>query len=321
MPAVGRLVPRILFSLALLALLVLAAELTARRLFADALRGHPHISRNSLGFRDSRIGPKRPDRYRIVIIGDSLTFGQGIAERDRFSDVIQSRLGPGYEVLNFGTRAHNLRHHVRTLERALAVQPDFILLQLYENDFETARMRRPVTDTLVSPALDRSLTRSFVLYRLSSTAYIRLQQSLGLSEEYSHYMARHLENPDARDARESTDMLRAFIAGSHVAGVPVGAVMFPALWAFGRRYPFTYLHERVTTICQEQQISCLDLFEEFAHDKNPSRLWVDAFDAHPNKEANARAARQILYFFGPLWGKHGDGALTTRGDGDATRGR
>src|SRR5207248_3815155 len=101
-----------------------------------AHRGGPPIRGNALGFREREIGPHTAGRYRIAIIGDSFTFGQGIEERERFSNVLETLLGPKYEVLNFGTPGNDLPEHVQVLERALQVAPDFVLLQLYINDFE-----------------------------------------------------------------------------------------------------------------------------------------------------------------------------------------
>jgi lysophospholipase L1-like esterase len=282
--------------------LVGLTELGARWLYRDALQPHPPVLRNRLRYRDRNFGPKRPDRYRIIIIGDSFTFGDGIEERDRFSNVIQTRLGSGYEVLNFGTAGHNLPRHLSTLDRALVYKPDYVLLQLYENDFETRSMQRPVAHTLGDDT-ERQMQR-FVLYRLINTASVRLQEAVGLAEEYTHYMASHLKDPESPDAREAFGMLTTFITKAQAAHVPVGTVLFPALWVLrpgGRDYPFDYLHEHVRAICQEQEIRCLDLFGEFARDENPRHLWVNAFDAHPNAEANHRAAQEILNTFSPVW--------------------
>jgi tetratricopeptide (TPR) repeat protein len=131
-----------------------------------------------------------------------------------------------------------------------------------------------------------------------------LQEAIGLSEEYTHYMASHLKDPNSPDACEAFGMLTTFITKAKAAHVPMGTVIFPALWVLkpgGRDYPFDYLHEHVRAICQEQAIRCLDLFGEFARDENARHLWVNAFDAHPNAEANHRAAQEILNTFNPVW--------------------
>ena len=281
-----------------------AAEFAARFVFREALSKHPRISTNRLGFRERRIDPKDPGRYRIAVIGDSFTFGDGIEEQDRFSNLVQDLAGPGYEVLNFGTRAHNLPQHLNTLERVLKLNPDFVLLQLYENDFETPSMDRPEAYPLWSAAVDRRMVRSFVMYRLLKDTWVKVQQVAGLSEEYSHYMARHLRDPGSPYAQEAFGRLRQFIARTKSAGVPSGTVLFPALWALqpgGANYPFDYLHDRVGTICADEQIACLDLFSAYVAMGDARSLWVSAFDAHPNAKANRRAAFEILNAFGPAW--------------------
>ena len=294
---------RIAFSGVLFVCLLGMAELGARQIYREALRPNPPVRRNKLGYRDRQVAAKRAGRYRIIVIGDSFTFGDGIEERDRFSNLIQQSLGPKYEVFNFGTRGHNLPQHLRTLDRALTFQPDYLLLQIYENDFETRNMTRPAAYTL-NENTERWLLHEFVLYRLISTASVRFQQSLGFSEEYSHYMASHLKDPDSPDAREAFGMLTTFIEKSKAAHVPVGTVLFPALWVLkhgGGDYPFDYLHAHVHSICEEEAITCLDLFTEFARHDNPRRLWVDPFDSHPNAEANHLAAKDILETFAGVW--------------------
>ena len=126
------------------------------------------IARNSLGYRDREVGPKDPSRYRIAVIGDSFTWGQGIEAKERFSNLIEALLGPRYEVLNFGIPGHDMPQHLQVLEQVLPLAPDFVLLQLYINDFETAAMQRPKPRPLISDAAARGWGRSSVLYDMAN---------------------------------------------------------------------------------------------------------------------------------------------------------
>jgi GDSL-like lipase/acylhydrolase family protein len=297
---------RLVFSIAVLAGALFAVELEARFVFRDAIStaGPGEPLRNSLGFREREIESKNPNRYRIAVIGDSFTFGNGIDVSDRFSNVMQGFLGPRYEVLNFGRPGANMERHLRTLDQVLKLSPDFVLLQLFENDFETVNMRRPRAYPLLPLNLDRRMVRSSVIYRLLIDRWTQLQGEVGLTDNYVSYMARHLGDPNLPDAREAFGMLRQFIDRARAAGVPSGTVFFPALDAIGpagHRYPFGYLHDRVRTICVEQQIPCLDLLPAFSTFRDPPSMWVSAFDAHPNAKANRRAAFEILNAFAPVW--------------------
>jgi lysophospholipase L1-like esterase len=50
------------------------------------------VQTNSLGLRDHEYGPKAPGELRILSIGDSYTFGQGVALEETFSKVLERRL-------------------------------------------------------------------------------------------------------------------------------------------------------------------------------------------------------------------------------------
>ena len=158
---------------------------------ADYLAQHgggPQVSSNSLGFREREVGPKDPNRYRIAVIGDSFTWGQGIEEADRYSNLLGGFLGPQFEVLNFGRPGHNMPEHLNDVDEVLKLRPDFVLLQLFINNFETATMRRPQTYTLLPQDLDAWMVRSSVVYRLLSDRWTLFLESVGFAESYADYL-------------------------------------------------------------------------------------------------------------------------------------
>jgi lysophospholipase L1-like esterase len=188
---------------------------------------------NSLGFRDREVPPKAAARYRIVVVGDSFTWGQGIEREERFSNLIEQFLGPRYEVFNFGIPGDDMPEHLTRLTQALAVSPDYVLLQLYINDFETKEMKRPRSYPLLPESLDSRVLKSSLLYLLTERTWSRVQETLGISESYVHYMERNLRDPNAPNAREAFGQLREFFDRARAAGVPAGAVLFPATDALG----------------------------------------------------------------------------------------
>jgi lysophospholipase L1-like esterase len=275
-----------------------AADYLGRRAAAAPLRI------NHLGFREHEIGPKHGDRYRIAIVGDSFTWGNGLEEAERTSNVLGEALGPRFEVLNFGLPGNNLPEHLDVLSRALTVSPDYVLLQLYINDFETPEMVRPRPHPLLPDSLDHTFEESSILYDQMRDQWAHLQEVLGISESYVHYMARNLEDPNAPNAREAFGHLREFFERARAAGIGVGAFLFPAtdaLGPYGRTYPFGYLHERVKQVCQDEKVRCLDLFPTFSTVADPRTLWVSPFDAHPNAMAARKAAFAVLQAFGDDW--------------------
>ena len=221
------------------AVTLVVAEFGLRYVFRDAHssadgrtffahRGGPSIVVNSLGFREREVAAKSSNRYRIAIVGDSFAWGQGIEERERFSNLLEASLGPRYEVLNFGIPGNNLPEHVQVLDQALQLSPDFVLLQLYINDFEMPAMIRPQAPPLLPwPTLDYWLLRSSALYDLLNDTWGQLQEATGMVETYAHYMERNLHDPNSANSREAVGLLRQFIERARAAGVRSGTVLFP----------------------------------------------------------------------------------------------
>jgi hypothetical protein len=129
---------RLTVALLVTAASLVTAEYVARFVFRDAHSsgqagdfvavpgGGPAIVTNQLGFREREIPPASPDRYRIAVVGDSFTWGQGIEAGERFSNLIEGSLGPRHEVFNFGRPGNNMPEHLDVLGEALRVAPDFI---------------------------------------------------------------------------------------------------------------------------------------------------------------------------------------------------
>jgi hypothetical protein len=87
---------------------------------------------NSKGLRDGEHDyEKTPDVTRIVALGDSFTFGSGIALGRRFTDVPAQRL-PGVEVVNMGVPGYGLDNMLLAyLVEGRRYAPDVLLLVLH----------------------------------------------------------------------------------------------------------------------------------------------------------------------------------------------
>ena len=96
------------------------------------------------GFRTPPVAePKPDDVYRVLVIGDSVAFGWGVAEADAFPRVLARQINAGTvppgrkraEVLDAAVPASGVPHHLQFLqERGLAWQPDLVVVTLINND-------------------------------------------------------------------------------------------------------------------------------------------------------------------------------------------
>jgi hypothetical protein len=102
--------------------------------------GHRHVGPqgevveiNSHGLRDpERPREKPPGVRRVLVLGDSFTFGSALAAEDGFCRRLERRLGPGVEVIDAGVPRYSTAHEARWLERdGLAWSPDVLVVAFF----------------------------------------------------------------------------------------------------------------------------------------------------------------------------------------------
>lgn len=100
--------------------------------FAPGLRqqrGHPvHI--NQLGLRGPEVAATRPAGVRrLVSVGDSSVFGDGVGDDEVFGVQAAARLGPGVEHVNAAVPGYSTWQSINLLRmRVLALQPDLLVI-------------------------------------------------------------------------------------------------------------------------------------------------------------------------------------------------
>lgn len=92
------------------------------------------IVNNSRGYRDRERAYDKGGRKRIVVLGDSTTWGWGVESGERFSDVIEKRL-EGWEVINLAQAGYSTDQELLVLEsEGLKYRPDVVILLFDRND-------------------------------------------------------------------------------------------------------------------------------------------------------------------------------------------
>lgn len=93
---------------------------------------------NNLGFRDHRFDAKRDTTYRIVVIGDSFTFGWGVQGDEAWPKVLERTLrarGVSVEVANLGKPGAGPADYADAAERALPVlKPDLVVVGVLQGE-------------------------------------------------------------------------------------------------------------------------------------------------------------------------------------------
>lgn len=100
------------------------------------LKPHCRFDINALGFRDHEFRREKPAKTkRILMLGDSMVMGLNLPAEETVPKMLESDLGPGYEVLNMGTYGYGPdQEFVRFVGDGLNLNPDLVILTLFPNN-------------------------------------------------------------------------------------------------------------------------------------------------------------------------------------------
>lgn len=269
--------------------------------FAERWRSGEEGGTNSLGFREREIGPRDADSVRIAVVGDSLTYGQGIARPDRFTEQLDAALGDTTEIYNFGVPGANYDEHRRIMTTAIdAARPDAVILQWYINDVQPSGVHSPRPKNLGGP-LHRFLQPNSALYFMANRAFGQLQRSLGLVASNGDFFTAFAD-PRSAAAVAARERLEAVIDIAETASVPLGIVLWPDVTDRGPEGDFlrhAALFDGVLEVCADRELPCLDLRPYLTEVPADRQLIVSRYDSHPNALANQIVAEAIRAWLSP----------------------
>ena len=118
----------------------------------DVVFAGGRLTTSDAGFRGPDVrAPKPPDVFRIVGIGDSYMFGQGVSDQETYLSSLGSLLRgaaahPIIETLNLAVPGFNTVMEVELLKQRVAeFEPDMILIEIVGNDLDVPNfLWRPV---------------------------------------------------------------------------------------------------------------------------------------------------------------------------------
>ncbi len=106
---------------------------------------------NSKGIRGGEYSyRKRPNEYRLMVLGDSFTEGYTVKFEDLFSEVLRNKLSQGsdstyYEVINTATVGYGTDQELLFYRHeGYKYRPDFVTVMFYENDVMDNVTRREI---------------------------------------------------------------------------------------------------------------------------------------------------------------------------------
>jgi len=268
-------------------------------------RNEVHHDVNPSGFRGPAFTPKPEDSFRLVFLGDSFTFGEGVHNHDVYPEVTARLLRtdlPLIESCNLAVGGYNTAQAANVLRRfGVDLQPDVVILGYTLNDAETALFQiDPTSGKPVRRAREALIEAEEVprkppaspLYRLRLAQAIwqagRQKQLTGQTIDY--YRSLHASTSDGRI--ESERALREIISTCRERGLPCIVIMFPLLYELSDDYPFVAIHDQIGQVVREAGGVFIDLLPALKGQYS-RKLMVHPTDQHPNENVHAIVGKLV----------------------------
>ena len=260
-------------------------------------RALPVSTGKDVVYRDDVVFPQRvpEDQEHILFIGDSFTFGHGIADvRKRFSNQVRDGLqdrNPGHFVVsNLASPGENLHWIQLVLEQLFADghQIDTVLYVVCLNDIETFHERHQTYyEDMGRNDPDFALFRDTYFFNL---LYFRAKQ-FTMPEVRGYYSFLDEYYRGAPWQRMQQKLLEVNELCDEY-GALLHVIIFPFLHDRDGSYDFGHAHRSILRFCADSDIPALDL-EPVMTLHADEGLTLNPFDAHPNLRAHELAAQEI----------------------------
>ncbi len=253
------------------------------------LMGHD-VQISSQGLRDREFSlAKPPGTYRIMMLGDSTTFGWGVAANDTASKVLERELNaarvPGYkrfEVLNTGVGNYDTVQEMTYYKTAgRDFHPDLVVLVFFINDPEPVPVQRRI------PLMDRSYLVAYVQNRFDGVL-----RRIGARPDWRAYYASLYEDdkPGFQACKAALRELAELTRADHAKLI---VALLPELHEINREYPFTAAHQKIKDIVAAENVPAIELIDGLRLHGPEETLWVTPLDDHPSAKAHALIAAQL----------------------------
>ncbi|MCC6406285.1 MAG: hypothetical protein IT453_03895, partial [Planctomycetes bacterium] len=193
--------------------------------FQDAIRGDDEPGRepirvriNSHSLRGEDFPTAKPaGEKRVLVVGDSLTFGAGVDEDEAFPARLEQSLaaaGAPARVVNAGVNGWACWHYRRWLEaRGFELEPDVLVVAVFfGNDMEGPRLLPRIGPAWLENALKRTATFDWLLAVYRDRLWKRMRawrQGVSVAEVEAELAAYTGGAENARSAEEQLEIWRA----------------------------------------------------------------------------------------------------------------
>ena len=290
-----------LFAAAEIFLRVFAPE-TKRLIFSEKITGGHEVSYNEYGLRDEAFPIKKPKgERRILALGNSTTFGSGVAVDETWPKVLQQKLGPSWFVINAGGQGSTLSEMIDFVEnQGLVFKPEIIILGFSPSMIAPPKTSESGTLRHLLLPLHKALHASYAYSAFDF--YVRKNlYRLGILRDSPRALYAYEE--EAKEAYEglARDLDRVS-ALAHQHNIRLLILGIPSSFEFGnsfennpRRFPLDQIRiqplDQIARLAKEQGIPFTDLREGL---KSGPHAYIPGDYTHLNAAGHEITAKEIL---------------------------
>ena len=256
------------------------------------------MRRDEDGLRERPMAAFDAERDKIVLlVGDSFGFGVGVRVVDRFSNVLETRLGrehpaEHYRIFNACKPGRNIKRIAEDMERYVEyfARVDRVVYSFVLNDpIRKGRLKEwKVDDFMFLRSRYHAYSARFLAGRDSYTVSwfaLRLQRRQIAGDTVEWYRQLYTNNPHWPQTQQLLRQMKTYCSAK---GIAFSLVVWPIFYQLDA-YPLTEAHEIIEAVARQEGIHCVDLLPLFAG-KDAREYWVHPTDFHPNSRAHAEAA-------------------------------
>lgn len=157
------------------------------------------VQTNSLGYRGQEYSkPKPVNTTRILVFGDSFTYGWGVALEDTWPYLLEKELntkskGPKYEVINLARAGFSPDEYLQIAQYYIPYfNPDFVLIGLLEAEDLSQEIDRHTSKPVAATNTNQSqlIQKELTAYKENITAKLYKQIQNLLKESFPHFYER-----------------------------------------------------------------------------------------------------------------------------------
>lgn len=261
--------------------------------FAVAFEYDEHLCRGA------EIGPRDPHVQRIIMIGDSFTEGQGVAQEETFASILGREVEGAVEVFNCGRRGHDFPEIREFFERQLNLEPDLVVYAMVLNDpvqSEAFHARQTYLDDWI---MDRR--RLFTEEHLRGPSFWELRlytlvrdtiEGLRVGRETMQWYRDMYDEPNLEGWSATQEHVVAMQEAIAARGGELLVALLPLLIELDGDYPFADVSQTIAEAFEARRVPFHDTTPAFMG-RDSSELWVHPADRHPNEEGHRVIAEDL----------------------------